>query len=159
MINRSGNSITRGFGLIDVSLGIIAGIGILVGSVILFQQISNTTTVATVSQATFNISSQIRSNSRNLDQVSDLPGVEQGGIFLLDLTGYALGPDIAQQISAFVDPASPGVFFLRVDELRPQICSRLTIGRAGLGANVVSADCILENPTDSVEHMIISFAR
>lgn len=154
-----GATAQRGFGLIDVSLGIIAGIGLLVGAVVLFQQITNTRTVAETSQATFNLSTQIRTYSKGLDQVSDLPGVEASGLFLLDLTGYGLGPDIGQRISAYTDPASPNFFFMRVDELRPRICSRLALDPGTLGANAAGAVCDRDDPADDLEHLIITFRR
>ena len=137
----------RGFGLIDVSLGIIAGIGLLVGAVILFQQVSTNNAVSEVTRNSVSISSEVRSAARNLPTFAQLPGVDAEG----DVDGTAAdnGGNIA--ISAFgLEPAlTSGVsataadqtFTLRFAGLSERACNRAAVAKDNLGANVDTATC------------------
>lgn len=149
----------HGFSLIDVSLGIVVGIGVLVSGVALFQHVSNTRFIAETAQAVFNLSSQVRTLSQNTAEISELPGFEVDDLYYLDLTGYGLGPGIAQNVSVFTDPSFQNFFFMRIDELQPRTCLRLMSGREALGSNIEGAECGRDNPVGLHDHLIITFRR
>ena len=149
----------RGFGLIDVSLGVIAGIGLIVGAVVLFQQISNAREIAQTAQVTFNLSSQIRAYGQSLDRISDMPGAVEDDTVTFDLGGYGLNPDIAQRISASAPQSGPDVFHIRIDDVRPGICSRTAFDTDALGVGVIEAECLRDDPSDSLEWITITFRR
>lgn len=149
----------RGFGLIDVSLGLISGISILVASVIFFQQIANTREVSQVSQTTFNLSSQIRAYSRSMNRISELPGSVDGDMVDFDLSVFEIGTDISTRISATSPASGEDGFTIRVADLRPRTCSRVLLDQQSLGVNVLTSECVEEVHDADMRALIVTFRR
>ena len=147
----------RAFGLIDVSLGIIAGIGLLVGAVILFQQVSTNNAVAEVTRNAASISSEIRAAARNLDSFDDLPATGTAPNRLITLAQFGLETAILSN-PPVAAAASGATFQLRFTGLTQRACERAAIVPGNLGANVTAATCA--NPTNNTTRSLnITYAR
>lgn len=129
----------RGFGLIDVSLGIIAGIGLLVGAVVLFQQVTTNNAVSEVTRNAVSISSEIRAAARNLPSFDDL-AVDPGTNDEIVLTNFGLEPALINNpaVTAEADDQS---FTLSFAGLSQRACDRAAVTPGNLGTNVTSAAC------------------
>lgn len=137
----------RGFGLIDVSLGIIAGIGLLVGAVILFQQVNTNNAVSEVTRNAVTISSEIRSAARALPNFTALDTTAtpptagdpwpNGTIAVANL---GLEPGMTSGVSIATVGADDH-FTLTFAGLPERACNRAALSSGNLGANVVSAAC------------------
>lgn len=149
----------RGFGLIDVSLGIISGIGILVGSVILFQNVATQREISQITQTSLSLSSQIRSYARSMERVSDLPGSETAGLVDLDLSVFDVPPEYSARIAATTPLAGADLFTVRVSDLRQSVCERLRIDPRSLGVKVAASECIQPDPGLPARDLQITFER
>lgn len=129
----------RGFGLVDVSLGIIAGIALLVGAVILFQSIQGNNRVSEVTRNAVTISSEIRTAARNMDNFLGLPNTSG----VIDLARFGFEPAILNNpvVSANVEAATPNQFNVVFNALPTRICGRLSVNPANLGSGVIDASC------------------
>lgn len=132
----------RGFGLIDVSLGIIAGIALLVGAVILFQSVQANNRASEVTRNALTISSEIRTAARNMDNFLGLPNTSG----VIDLPRFGFDPAVLNNpvVSAFVEPATPNQFNVAFNFLPVRLCNRLSLAPANLGAGVIDASCTAE---------------
>lgn len=140
----------RGFGLIDVSLGIIAGIGLLVGAVILFQQVTTNNAVSEITRNSVSISSEIRSAARNMESFDDLAGADD----VIDLVAFGLEPAMTQNVTAAADGDE---FSLAFGDLSQRACDRAAIAEGNLGANVTGATCA--TPVDGTPTLTVTFRR
>lgn len=151
----------RGFGLIDVSLGIIAGIGLLVGAVILFQQVSTNNAVAEVTRNAASISSEIRAAARNLDSFDDLPATGAAPDRLITLAQFGLETAILNN-PAVTAVAGTTTFELQFRGMTRRACERAAVVPGNLGANVVTGGtpaatrCDVTVPADPVLHVTYS---
>lgn len=132
----------RGFGLIDVSLGIIAGTGLLVGAVILFQQVTTNNAVSELTRNSVSISSEIRSAARNLGSFDELSAGwdATAGTSTDDeivLTSFGLEPALIQGVEAEADDNQ---FTLTFTGLTTRACNRAAVSAGNLGANVDAVD-------------------
>lgn len=135
-ILKTSKSAKRGFGLIDVSLGIIAGIGLLVGAVVVFQQVTTNTAVSELTRNSTSISSEIRSAARNMESFLELQNT--GGE--LDLDQFGLEPALLNNpvVTATVRADDFDLVFSGLND-RP--CNRAAVSQSNLGVNVETAVC------------------
>jgi len=130
---------SRGFGLIDVSLGIIAGLGLLVGAVILFQQVNTNNQVSEITRSAVTITSEIRAAARNLDGFRDL-SVDPAGPNLedweIDLDRFGLEPALYINPNFEVIAASPTLLRVTIEGLSERACRRLAVSQDQLGVGV-----------------------
>lgn len=132
----------RGFGLIDVSLGIIAGLGLLVGAVILFQQVTTNNAVSEITRNAVTISSEMRAAARSLPAVAALSADYEGqpGAYTVDIANFGLEPGLINGVS--VSTQMPGdIFTLTFSGLNPRACTRAAVSQNNLGSNVRTAYC------------------
>lgn len=132
----------RGFGLIDVSLGIIAGITTLVGAVVLYQQASLSQEVSETSLSALALSSEVRVVARNAARFSDITGNEDSGYTVIDLTNFSLDTLIERNLRLRAPLSGPDVFHLQVIGISRRACDRLSMNFRTLGTRLVSADCL-----------------
>lgn len=145
----------RGFGLIDVSLGIIAGIGLLVGAVILFQQVSTNNAVSEVTRNSVSISSEIRAAARNLESFDVLHNATTPAAGAIDLERFGMEPAILNNpdVAAASDDQE---FTLAFSGLSQRACDRAAVAPSNLGTNVESAACAT---VDDAPVLNVRFAR
>lgn len=130
----------RGFGLIDVSLGIIAGIGLLVGAVLVFQQVTTNSTVSEVTRNSTTISSEIRAAARNLPSFNNLVNPTTPAAGPINLANFGLEDGIINN-PAVTATAADATFDLVFTGLRDRPCQRAAVSPANLGVNVTNAVC------------------
>lgn len=130
----------RGFGLIDVSLGIIAGIGLLVGAVIVFQQVNINSAVGSITQNATSISTELRSIARNMPSFNNLRTPATAGAIPLTTLGFE--PGILNNPTVAANSLTTGATFnLIFTGLNTRACQRAAAAPANLGASVTSATC------------------
>lgn len=159
----------RGFGLIDVSLGIIAGIGLLVGAVILFQQVSTNNAVSELTRNSVSISSEIRAAARNMTNFGGLPGADTDGVATGDaasaqdgriaLASFGLEPALTANVRAETTGTGDSQFELDFGGLSARACNRAAVTPANLGANVASAICVDTDSSGSVDTLRVTYNR
>lgn len=146
----------RGFGLIDVSLGIIAGIGLLVGAVVLFQQVTTNNAVSEVTRNAVSISSEIRSAARNLASFDDLatdPGTDDEIV----LANFGLEQALLSN-PAVAAEADDQEFTLTFTGMTDRACQRAAVTPANLGTNFSDAACTVASGTGPSE-LEITYTR
>lgn len=132
--------VKRGFGLIDVSLGIIAGIGLLVGAVIVFQQVNINSAVGSITQNATSISTELRSIARNMPSFNNLRTPVAAGV--IPLTNLGFEPGILNNPNVTANSLTTGATFnLVFTGLNERACGRAAAAPDNLGASVVSATC------------------
>lgn len=149
----------RGFGLIDVSLGIIASIGLLVGAVIVFQQVNTSREVSEVTRLSIALSSEIRGAARPLTRVSDLPGSDDGTLRQIGLTGFNLDTLLEQNATVLAPLAGPDQFTLEMRGMTVKTCGRAAFDRNSLGVNVLEAGCVSDEPEGPADVLRVVFSR
>lgn len=130
----------RGFGLIDVSLGIIAGIGLLVGAVIVFQQVNINSAVGSITQNATSISTELRSIARNMPTFNSLVNQATPAAGAIPLANLGFEPGILNNPT--VTAAAAGATFnLVFTGLNARACQRAAAAPDNLGASVTQAVC------------------
>lgn len=149
----------RGFGLIDLSLGIIAGIGALTGAVILLGQVNLNRDVSEVTRSVLSLSNEIRSASRSMMRVSELPGTDNGETRELNLQHYTLDTLIEQRARVFAPLFGVDEFTLEMRGLSERACLRALVNPASLGAGTVHTGCIADADGGPQDVLTVTFAR
>lgn len=134
----------RGFGLIDVSLGIIAGLGLLVGAVILFQQVTTNNAVSEVTRNAVTISSEMRAAARSLPAVAALNETyddqSPAASYSIDIANFGLEPGLITGVT--VDALTAlDQFTVTFAGLNARACTRAAVSPNNLGSNVETAVC------------------
>lgn len=147
----------RGFGLVDVSLGLIVVIGVLSGGFILFQQINTNNSVAEVSRNSVTISSEIRAAARNLADFDEL-AVNPGTDNTINLVNFGMEPAMISGVDA---EANGQQFQLDFGGMTARSCQRAQVNPANLGVNVAAASCVASsgNASDPVDTLRVIYNR
>jgi len=143
----------RGFGLIDVSLGIIAGLGLLVGAVILFQQVNTNNQVSEITRNSVSISSEIRAAARNLASFDNL-AVDAGTDDSINLVQFGLEPALLNNPTVAAEAAGQ-TFTLTFTDISERACNRAAVSPNNLGSNVTGATC----DTSGAPALEVTFSR
>ena len=150
---------SHGFGLIDVSLGIIAGIGLLVGAIIVFQQVNTSREVSEVTRLSIALSSEIRGAARPLARVSDLPGNDEGELRQIGLSAFNLDTLLEQRASVLAPLVGPDQFTVEMRGMTAKTCTRAASDRSALGVNVLEAGCLADEPEGAADVLRVVFSR
>lgn len=133
----------RGFGLIDASLAVIASSAVLVGSLITFDQVNIVRDSEDLRRSSLIVSAAVRSASRHLRVVRDLPNLPvdiPNGILpgTLDLAQIELDPDALRNLSV---RAGSEIYTIEIRDVAQRPCLRAVSVHENLGRNVLSAQC------------------
>lgn len=135
---RSGaaNTRERGFGLLEISLGIVVGLGLLIGGIVYFQQVSVGAEVTEKTRAAVALSSETRAQYRTSDDFGVAPFPDDITLDVINNTSFP------NSITAGVtiDGNGDQTFNLTFSDLKDTVCNRMASSPGNLDAEAGDVD-------------------
>ena len=135
---------TRGFTLIEITLVLAVGLGLIVGGLMFFQQAQTSSEVTDKTRALVSISSEVRAQYRSKTNLYDLNDPASGGVATGTTTGAAIaatpfGVRSGLAAATFNDVMTLEAgywgdfneFMIKMEKLDVSVCKRLVISDLG----------------------------
>lgn len=143
------NRVSRGFGLIEVSLGVAVGAAALVGAVMTFSHVRAGGVARDAYQSAVMIRSSIMNAMMSGQGVATLPGQRTASILRLDPALFNDAHLIGPGVSAWIDMNDPGTLEIRVENPPARDCRRLANRIISVSSRLIGSEC-LDGPTEAL---------
>lgn len=146
---------SRGFGLIEVSLGIAVGSAALVGAVMTFSHVRSGSVARDAYQSAVMIRSSVMNAMMGGQGVSALPGQRTGAMLRLDPALFNDAQLIGPGVSAWIDMNDPGTLEIRVENPPTRDCRRLARRITSVSSGLVGSGCMEDAPDTLIMRVAI----